>query len=156
MRDNIVRFRPDAGYDEAINAAKRAHVHEQLLKLPDGYDTQVGSGGDLLSVTERQCVALARCFFGNPKLLVLDEPSASLDPGGKQCLLRALTEAQREGITVIVISHYPDLLNIMDNVLLLVDGKVTKFGSRSDVIPAIQASPPVRHGGPLKVVGGVG
>ena len=131
VAQNIARLAQadDAGI---IRAAKRAHVHELILKLPKGYDSDLTSG---LSPGQRQRIGLARALFGNPRLVVLDEPNANLDAEGEQALLRALAELKAEGITVVIVAHRPSLLSGVDKLLVLRDGGVEAFGPRTEIMP---------------------
>ena len=95
----------DAEPEDVVDAATRAGVHEMILQLPNGYRTQIGAEGVPLSGGQRQRIALARALFGRPRLLVLDEPNASLDAEGEEALMRAMSEARSGGATVILIAH---------------------------------------------------
>jgi PrtD family type I secretion system ABC transporter len=133
IADNIARLDvPDT--ERVIAAAKLAGVHDMILKMPDGYDTQIGDGGAVLSGGQRQRVALARALFSNPKLVVLDEPNASLDESGEAALLGALNHMKQNGTTAIVITHKLSLLANVDKLLVLQDGATVLFGPRDAVI----------------------
>jgi PrtD family type I secretion system ABC transporter len=122
----------DADDAEVIRAAKRAHVHELVLRLPKGYDTELAGA---LSPGQRQRIGLARALYGNPRLVVLDEPNANLDSEGEQALLRALAGLKEEGVTVVIVAHRPSLLSGVDKMLVLRDGVVEAFGPRSEIMP---------------------
>jgi PrtD family type I secretion system ABC transporter len=133
VAQNIARLaEPDAG--EVIRAAQRAHVHELILRLPKGYDTEIGESGEALSPGQRQRIALARALYGGPRLVVLDEPNASLDHEGDEALLRALQNLKLEGATVVIVAHRPSLLRGVDKLLVLHEGAVQSFGSRAEVL----------------------
>jgi PrtD family type I secretion system ABC transporter len=130
---NINRFQP--GDDAAtIRAAKLAGMHELILRLPKGYDTPVGEGGAVLSGGYRQRVALARAVYGEPSLVVLDEPSSNLDADGDNALTNCIRELKQRGVTVILVSHRPATIGVADKVLVLKDGAVEMFGPRGEVL----------------------
>ena len=133
VAQNIARM---GSVDDArvIQAAQRAGVHELILRLPQGYDTPVGASGASLSGGQRQRIGLARALYGDPKLLVLDEPNSNLDAEGELALLDAIRTTKRAGCTVIVIAHRPSLVRDVDKVLVLREGRVEQFGPREEVL----------------------
>ncbi len=137
VAENIARF-GTVDPDQVVGAAKIAGAHEMILKLPDGYGTRVGDGGRSLSGGQRQRVALARALYGDPRLIVLDEPNSSLDQDGEKALSEAILQAKTAGRTVIVISHRMSLLSIVDRVLVLVDGSVAAFDRPDIVLPGVK------------------
>lgn len=137
VAENIARF-GTVDPDQIVTAAKTAGAHEMILKLPDGYGTRVGDGGRSLSGGQRQRVALARALYGDPRLIVLDEPNSSLDQDGEKALAEAILHAKSAGRTVIVISHRTSLLSIVDRVLVLVDGNVAAFDRPEIVLPGLR------------------
>ncbi|MFC3206376.1 type I secretion system permease/ATPase [Aquamicrobium soli] len=140
---NISRFR--TGMDaEVIRAARMAGVHEMILRLPDGYETQVGEGGAALSGGYRQRIALARAVFDRPALVVLDEPSSNLDATGDQALTDCILQLKQQGTTVVIISHRPATIAAMDKILILRDGAVDIFGDRAEVLAKLGPHPHVR------------
>lgn len=139
IKANIARMRDDATDEQIYDAAVLADVHEMISSLPHGYETMVAADGTPLSGGQKQRIALARAFFGGPRLVVLDEPNSNLDQAGDAALQRALEHAKREKITVITITQRPALLQSVDKILLLVNGTVALFGARQDVIAALQA-----------------
>ena len=136
IRENISRMRnPEEGEDEKIvAAARRAGVHDLILRLPKGYDTPIGTSGNMLSGGQRQRIALALALFGMPKLVVLDEPNSNLDTEGESALLRALMLLREAGSTIVVITHKLNLINVSDKVLVMRDGSVEMFGPRVTVL----------------------
>lgn len=138
IKQNIARMAEDADPAAVITAAKLAGAHEMILRLPDGYDSDIGPAGSNLSGGQRQRVGLARAFYGNPKFIVLDEPNANLDEAGEIALANALKQAKTLGITVIVISHRPSVLSVVDKILLLQDGSVAAFGTPEEIHNKIQ------------------
>ena len=139
IKSNIARMRQDVDDEQIYRAAMLAEVHEMIASLPHGYETVVAADGSPLSGGQKQRIALARAFFGDPRLVVLDEPNSNLDNAGDAALLRALQHAKESGITVATITQRPALLNSVDKILLLVNGTVALFGMRMDVLNAIEA-----------------
>ena len=139
ISENVSRF--DAAPAEAIiGAARAADVHEMIGRLRQGYDTSIGRVVASLSGGQRQRIALARALFGSPRLLVLDEPDASLDQAGEDALLTAIDTARAAGAVIVVATHRPRLLARMDYTLTLRDGRVQDFGPRADAVAAVAAT----------------
>lgn len=134
IRDNIARFLPDVRDEEVIAAAQDAGVHEMILRLPSGYETELGTTGIVLSVGQRQRVGLARALLRDPALIVLDEPNANLDASGEAALLSALRRLKAKGSTVVVVSHKPSMLVDADKLLVIKDGRPELFGPRDAVM----------------------
>jgi PrtD family type I secretion system ABC transporter len=139
---NIARMRE---LDDAavIEAARLADVHEMILRLPAGYDTDVGAHGHRLSGGQKQRIGLARALFGAPALIVLDEPNANLDPAGEHALHKSLVKLKERGCTILIVAHRPSALRTADKVLVLKEGSVAAFGERDKVLRALthQAQP---------------
>lgn len=133
VAENIARFR-DIDSDAVVRAAQMAGVHELILRLPDGYDTQIGASGQALSGGQRQRVALARALYGDVRFVLLDEPNANLDTEGEKALTEAITRLRNEGRTVVIITHRPQLLSGVDKVLAMDGGQVKAFGPRQEVL----------------------
>jgi PrtD family type I secretion system ABC transporter len=144
IRDNIARFRTDVTDEEVVTAAKLAGVHELILKLPKGYETDVGEGGMTLSAGQRQRVGLARTMLGNPAFIVLDEPNANLDAEGEDALLHALDAMKSNGASVVIISHKPSIFRAADKMLVLREGRVEMFGPRDQVMARLMKPAEVR------------
>ena len=125
-----------------IGAAQLAGVHEMVLRLSDGYETQVGEGGMALSGGIRQRVALARAVFGNPSVVVLDEPSSNLDAEGDAALADCIMKLKKCNTTVIIVSHRPTTMAVVDRILLLRDGMVDAFGARAEILPRLTHAAP--------------
>jgi PrtD family type I secretion system ABC transporter len=136
VAENIARMGA-VDSEAVVQAARRAQAHELVLRLPRGYDTEIGEAGAVLSGGQRQRIALARALYGQPRLLVLDEPNSNLDNEGEEALMRALAALKQEGTTLILITHRPSLLASIDKVLVLRDGTVENFGPRAEVIAKV-------------------
>lgn len=134
VRNNIARFREGVTDEEVVAAAQLAGVHELILRMPKGYDTEVGEGGVVLSAGQRQRVGLARTVLGRPAFVVLDEPNANLDAEGEDALMRAIDAMKADGATVVIISHKPGVFRAADKMLVLRDGRVELFGPRDQVM----------------------
>ena len=137
VRDNVARFRDDADDAETIRAATQAQAHGMIQRLRDGYATQVGEDGVGLSGGQRQRVGLARALYGNPALVVLDEPNANLDGEGDLALAKAVAALREEGRTVVVVTHKQNLLQVADKVMVMHEGVVRAFGPRDEVLAGI-------------------
>jgi ATP-binding cassette subfamily C protein/ATP-binding cassette subfamily C protein EexD len=137
---NIARM-ADADPEAVFAAARLAGCHEMILRLPQGYDTEIGEGGQHLSGGQRQLVGLARAMFGSPKLVVLDEPNSNLDGDAEAALQRGVEALKERGATVVLVSHRPALVQGVDKVLLLKDGAVEMFGPRAEVLRRLMPPP---------------
>ncbi|NLS05291.1 type I secretion system permease/ATPase [Rhizobium sp. P32RR-XVIII] len=133
IRDNISRM-ARAGDDEVVQAAMLAHAHEMIQRLPQGYETPIGDAGARLSGGQRQRIGLARAVFGNPKIIILDEPNANLDQSGETALAAAVRALKERGAALMIVGHRPSTLAQADKILFLRDGRVEVFGTREDVL----------------------
>ena len=147
VAENIARL-TDAAPEDVIAAAHLADVHELILRLPNGYETDVGEFGHLLSGGQRQRIGLARAVFGAPKLVILDEPNSNLDPSGEAALVRAVGELKRRGCTVVIVSHKLGIVQALDRTLLLQDGAVRALGASDKVLSILMAPPAAERAGP--------
>jgi PrtD family type I secretion system ABC transporter len=134
VAQNIARMAEERDDAKVVEASMRAGAHELLLTLPQGYDTQIGAGGQRLSGGQRQRVALARALYGDPPVLILDEPNANLDAPGEQALVDSIREAKARGRTVIVMAHRPSAIAACDVLLMLDKGNQIDFGPRDEVL----------------------
>jgi ATP-binding cassette, subfamily C, bacterial exporter for protease/lipase len=151
IAENIARF-ADIDSAQVIAAARSAGLHEMILRFPKGYDTPMGEAGSLLSGGQRQRIALARALYGDPPIVVLDEPNANLDDVGEAALMQALQGLRDRGKTVVMISHRPSALAVADQVIVLRDGRVAMQGPRDEVVAAMQATPTPARPAPTTVV----
>jgi ATP-binding cassette subfamily C protein len=155
VAQNICRYDPDASSESIIAAAKEAGVHQMIIKMRDGYDTQIGEQGTNLSAGQAQRVALARALYGDPFLIVLDEPNSNLDTEGDEALTRAVRSARERGAIVVVVAHRPIGIEAVDQLLVLKDGRVQAFGPKETVLGQVLQRVPAPS--PIKIVsdGGV-
>ena len=137
IKSNIARMREDATDAQIYEAAVLADVHDMIAQLAEGYETVVAADGAPLSGGQKQRIALARAFFGNPRLVVMDEPNSNLDTAGDKALARALGHAKRSGITVVVVTQKASLLSHVDNIMMLADGQIAMFGGRDRMLKAL-------------------
>src|SRR5262245_7960550 len=141
VAENIARFEPDPDPATIVAAARAASVHELILRLPNGYETSVGEGGATLSAGQRQRLALARALYGDPFLVVLDEPNSNLDAEGDQALTGAILGVRKRGGLVIVIAHRPAALAGVDLVLAMANGQAQAFGPKEEVLRKVLQTP---------------
>jgi PrtD family type I secretion system ABC transporter len=154
IADNICRFDLDAKDDDIITAARQAGVHDLIVGMREGYDTQVGDHGGVLSAGQAQRIALARALYGDPFLIVLDEPNSNLDTEGDEALTKAVRAARTRGAIVIVVAHRPIGIEGVDMLLVLKDGRMQAFGPKETVLGQVLQRPAPQ---PIKIVadGGV-
>jgi|ERR1700687_12633 len=140
IAENIARFK-EVDSEQVLEASRLAGVHEMIQQLPEGYDTQIGESGLTLSGGQRQRIGLARCLYGRPALVVLDEPNASLDAPGEAALVQALQQLKKTGQTLIFITHKTNILGLADKILMLNQGSAQLFGDRDEVLAKIFGGP---------------
>ena len=134
-----------------VAAARKAAAHELILRLPRGYDTLVGTHGQTLSGGQRQRIGLARALYGDPSLIVLDEPNTNLDQPGERALLATIAALKQAGRTLVIVAHRPHILASVDHILCLNEGVVDMLGTRDEVIARFTLPPPVLDG-PRRIV----
>jgi ATP-binding cassette, subfamily C, bacterial PrsD len=154
IAENIARMQPQPDSEKTLHAAKQAGVHDMIVNMPSGYDTDIGADGMNLSAGQRQRVALARALFGDPFLLLLDEPNSNLDPEGEAALVAAINRAKERGAIVLLVTHQMQILRTVSKILLMRDGKIAGWGPRDKVLAAMAEDAKKRASdAALKVVG---
>ncbi len=141
IRDNITRYDPQATSEAVIAAARLAGIHEMILRLPAGYETQIGPGGQMLAAGQRQRVALARALYGDPFLVVLDEPNSNLDGDGCRALSLAIKTVRERGGIVVVVAHRTSVTEHLNLAMALNEGQVRAFGPRDEVLRRVVPKP---------------
>ncbi|MEM1048856.1 MAG: type I secretion system permease/ATPase [Pseudomonadota bacterium] len=136
VRENIARFSDQTDDAAVLHAARLADVHDMIMQFPDGYDTKIGPDGQFLSGGQRQRIGLARALYGDPFVLVLDEPNSNLDATGDAALRRAVADARDRKAVVVVMTHRPSTLEAVDTVLVMENGRQRAFGPKEDVLRA--------------------
>ena len=137
IAENIGRFSPQHDTEAILKAAMAAHVHEFIISLPEGYETQIGADGSAMSSGQRQRIGLARALYGEPFLIVLDEPNSNLDMEGDQALSKAIADARERGAIVVVVAHRPSAIAAVNKVLFVRDGRQIAFGNKDAVLHQI-------------------
>jgi ATP-binding cassette subfamily C protein len=154
VKENIARFAPYLGEDPAevdekvIASAKMCGVHDMILRLQDGYDTMLGLGGKGLSAGQAQGVALARALYGEPRLLLLDEPNAHLDSEGEARLLETLRQQKAQGVSALIVAHRTGILAAVDRLMVMREGRIELYGPRDEVLARLSAPNVTPHPGP--------
>jgi PrtD family type I secretion system ABC transporter len=144
IADNICRFDPAATSEGIVTAARSAGVHEMIVALADGYETEIGEGGVLLSAGQRQRIALARALYGDPFLVVLDEPNSNLDSDGEAALTEAIKAVRLRGGIAVVIAHRASALAAVDLMMVLAEGRIQAFGQKDEILAKVLPSAPAR------------
>ncbi|CAN7420828.1 type I secretion system permease/ATPase [Mesorhizobium sp. LjRoot246] len=148
IAENIARFEPQAPSDKILTAARAAGVHDLVVHLPEGYETRIGEAGSALSAGQRQRVALARALYGDPFLVILDEPNSNLDADGEAALTAAIQGVRDRGGMAIVVAHRPSALQSLDQILVMTNGSIQAFGPKNEIMTKVTRPISV----PLKVV----
>jgi ATP-binding cassette subfamily C protein len=146
IAQNISRFEDNADSEAIIAASRAAGVHDMIVRLPNGYETQIAEGGSALSAGQRQRVALARALYHDPFLIVLDEPNSNLDAEGEEALTQAILGVRARGGIVIIVAHRPSALAAVDKILIMKDGRMQAFGPKDEVLAKLRrpaGQPPV-------------
>jgi ATP-binding cassette subfamily C protein len=141
ITENIARFEEAPDSQRVIAASAAADVHQMVLRLPNGYETRVGDGGSVLSAGQRQRIGLARALYGDPFLIVLDEPNSNLDADGEKALVNAILHVKARGGIVIVVAHRPTVLSAADKVAVIGGGQLTAFGPKDEVLRKVLRQP---------------
>lgn len=136
ISENIARFN-EVDSQKVIEAAMKAGVHDMILRLPEGYDTVIGSGAVVLSGGQRQRIGLARAIYDNPVFVVLDEPNSNLDEQGELALLKTVEELKQSGTTVVIITHRPNILKVTNKILIMNSGKIERYASTEEILGAV-------------------
>jgi ATP-binding cassette subfamily C protein len=142
VADNIARFMPEASDESIVAAAKAAGAHDLIVKLESGYETMIGEGGAALSGGQRQRIGLARALYGEPFLVVLDEPNSNLDHEGDEALTAAIRGVRARGGIVVVVTHRQTAIAGVDHVAMMADGRIQAFGPKEDILQKV-----LRQGG---------
>jgi ATP-binding cassette subfamily C exporter for protease/lipase len=141
VAENIARF-GEVDSEQVIVAATRAGIHEQILLMPQGYDTPLGAGGNALSGGQRQRIGLARALYGDPALVVLDEPNSNLDDHGEKALIDTVKGLNARGKTTLLVTHRTSILEVVTRIMALREGTVVAFGPREELLPVLQGKVP--------------
>ena len=155
VAQNIARFAETPDAAKIVDAAKLANIHDFIMRLPQGYDTPLNEGGSRLSAGQRQRVALARALFGDPVLMVMDEPNSNLDAEGEIALDQAIRACLKRGAAVVVVAHRPSALNAMTELLVLANGQVAMLGGRDEILNKVTQRPTPQPAPPTLTVAAV-
>ena len=144
IAENVARFDPDREAEAVVSAARAAGVHEMILRLPHGYETAIGEGGAALSAGQRQRIGLARALYGDPFLVVLDEPNSNLDTDGEEALTKAILGVRRRCGVAVVVAHRPSALASVDLAMVLAEGRVQALGPKDEVLQKLLRPTPAK------------
>lgn len=147
LKSNIARLNDNADDKAVIEAAQKAGVHNLILQFEHGYDTVYEPGNTVLSPGQKQRIGLARALYGNPRLVILDEPNSNLDGDGERALMHALQMLRRDGVTTVIVAHRPSILATVDKVLVIKNGTVDAMGPREEVLARFAPRPRIQEGG---------
>ena len=151
ISENIARMVLEPDSEKVIAAAQAAGAHDMIVQMPKGYDTKIGEAGAVLSAGQRQRIALARALYGNPFLIVLDEPNSNLDNDGESALLTSIMNAKQQGAIIVISAHRRSVLTVCDKLLVLANGVQQAFGPRDEILQKLTGGPRPAQGGYLKV-----
>ena len=156
VAENIARFDPEATMAQVVAAAELAGAHEMILELPRGYETEIGHGANEVSGGQALRISLARALFGDPVLVILDEPNSFLDGQGEQALFKAIRTVKERGATVVIVAHSPAIILDCETTLVIVDGYQQEFGPTKEIValehPGAHTSGGANHGGLIRLV----
>lgn len=147
LKANIARLAENPADEAVILAAQKAGVHQLILQFEHGYDTVYEPGNTILSPGQKQRIGLARALYGNPRLVIMDEPNSNLDGDGERALIQALNYLKKARVTTVVVAHRPSILATMDKILVLRGGTIEAFGPREEVLARFAPRPRIQEGG---------
>ena len=153
VAENISRYYVEPDDEEIVRAARLAGVHDMILRFAEGYETQIGDNGGFLSGGQRQRVGLARALYGDPSLVVLDEPNSNLDAAGDQALTQAILALKERGATVVVMAHRPSAIAAVDKILMLRDGKAEAYGPKDEILAQVTQAAAAPTGSNVTTIG---
>jgi ATP-binding cassette subfamily C protein len=156
VAQNISRFQSDAVPPDVIAAAELAGCHELIQHMADGYNTQIGEGGQALSGGQRQRIGLARALYGGPSVIVLDEPNSNLDAAGEEALTQAIQTLKAQGRTIVLVTHKLNVLALADKILVLAGGLVKSFGPRDEILAQLVGPRVLATDGPARSIASAG
>ncbi len=147
LKFNIARLLPDIPDDKIIEAAQKAGVHNLILQFENGYDTVYVPGNTVLSPGQKQRIGLARALFGNPRLVIMDEPNSNLDGDGERALMHTITQLKKAQITTVIVAHRPSILATVDKIMVLKNGTIEAIGPREEILARFSPNRRIEQGG---------